>query len=99
MIDTETLLRLASGLRNAETLWRQMDGLHDPDDGAVAPEVDMMDGWVDGYAAAIASVVGGVTGAEVRAIAREESNPHPLGAVERAACDVRIATRITQRFM
>jgi hypothetical protein len=72
-IDHDTLLRLANGLRTAETRWRMMDGLCDPDDGP-ALEVDMLDGWVDGYAAAIASVLGGITGAEVRGIAHDALN-------------------------
>lgn len=97
-IDTETLQRVAAGLRYGETRWQRMDALCDPDDGAPGSEVDMMDGWVDGYAAAIASIIGGVTGPEVRGIVREEigraADLFQTDSIRRAAADEGIAHRL-----
>lgn len=98
-LDTDTLQRVSAGLRHAETLWQRTDGLCDPDDGP-SIEADMMDGFCDGYAAAVATILGGVTGGEVRGIVREEigrvSSSFRLDSVQRAAADLGIAHRLTR---
>lgn len=69
-IDTDTLQRVSAGLRYNESRYRRADSL--VADSTDIPELEYQDGWCDGYAAAVASILGGITGGEVRGIAREE---------------------------